>query len=271
MHFPESNTLISATYLPSDTVFMMSLFGLNQMWSEIENTIRDEMQNQGVGSFAGADLDPEIAVGLMVGLNYAEGIFEWMAGEATFAVMGGEPVPGSEPIIQFAGLIDFDDITSPESTVQDLGVFLILAGASFEPKDVGGMEAIIFGGPGNSGRRGLQPWLHGYIFYDDRMAIGTTEKTLLKIIDASNGEIESLDDSPVFTRLMEEMTGGEDFYLYLNVGELASLIGEYLDEADSDECYEEVASFIGPFKAFILGMDMGEQLNKTTMVITFER
>ena len=246
----------------------MSLFGLSQMLAEIEKAIKDEMQNQGTGLFAGTELNPEIAIGIMMGLNFAEGFFEWMTGETTFAVIGGEPVAGSEPIIQFAGLIDFDDIALPESMVQDLGVFLTLAEASFEPKDVGGMEAMILG---DGVIPGGEDYSLGYTFYDDRLAIGTTEKTLLKTIDANNGEIESLDDSPVFTRLMEEMTGGEDFYLYLNVGELASLIGEYLDEADSDEYQEEVAPFIGPLEAFILGMDMGEQLNKTTMVITFDR
>jgi hypothetical protein len=268
LNFPESNTLTSAAYLPSETVFMMSLFGLSQMWAEIEKTIRDEMQNQGTGLFAGTELNPELAVGIMMGLNFAEGFFEWMTGETTFAVIGGEPVAGSEPIIQFAGLIDFDDIALPESMVQDLSVFLTLAGASFEPKDVGGMEVMILGDgviPGGQG------YSLGYTFYEDRLAIGTTEKTLLKTIDASNGAIESLNDSPVFTRLMEEMAGGEDFFLYLNIGELASLIGEYLDEADGDEYQEEMAPFIDPLEAFILGLDMGEQFSKTTMVITFDR
>ena len=57
----------------------------------------------------------------------------------------------------------------------------------------------------------------------------------------------------------------------MNIGELAYLIGEYLDEADGDEHQEEVAPFIDPLEAFILGLDMGDQFSKTTMVITFER
>jgi len=67
------------------------------------------------------------------------------------------------------------------------------------------------------------------------------------------------------------MTGGEDFFLYLNIGELARLIGQYLDEAEGDEYQEEAAPFIDSLVAFILGLDVGEQFSKTTMVITFDR
>ena len=260
-----SNALTSTEYLPSDTLAFLSTTGVSEIWAQIREQLEDTLELPfGFDQLTG-DFEQE------TGLNLDTDIFGWMTGETAFAFLPSTFTLGSfgvveEALIRALAMIEFADRAAVGSALDKIINTLEDQGITFESVTIDGEEALLADLRDIFGNSDIQP---GYVILENHVVVGTTQQSIQLALDTRKGELQSLGDAPAFKRALGESTG-TDFVLYFNVGGIVDLILDNIDPSGQADYEEQVAPFLDPIEAFLLGVGADDELTTWTAVLTFE-
>ena len=205
------------------------------------------------------------------GLDVNTDIFGWMTGEAAFAFLPRTFTVGSfgfleEAFVHSLALIEFDDRTAVESALEKIVDAIQNRGISFESVTIDGEEALLADLREIFDTSDIEP---GYVILDNHVVVGTTRQSLQLAVDARAGELQSLSDAPAFKRALGE-SAGTDYVLYVNVSGIGDMILDTIEASTRADYEEQVAPFVDPIEAFLLGVGADDELTTWTAVLTFE-
>ena len=254
---PPSNSLGSAGLLPDDAMALISVTGLKEIWEEAED---------------GLDLRPEMrGFEASIGIDIDRDILGWMTGEVAIALLSNslsfdlyEGLPNAIPALAF---FEFSDYRDAEDALDNIVNALEDLGVPFDDVEIEGEEATMVD---LRGFLGENPYSPGFMFLGDYLVLGTTKDALRTVVEVQNGDEESLFDESEFSRVMEMAPEGKNASFFLNIKELREAIETPLEPVDRDSYRENVAPYVEPMRAFLVGAETNEETTTFTFVITIE-
>lgn len=252
------NSIGSAGLAPEDTVGLLSFVGTADAW----NRIKEELHERETSELDDilAEIEDEI------GIDLEEDIFGWMTGELAFAMR----LPGgvfTTDEIHANGYIEFDDKAKALSGMGKVRAAMEDAGIEFSEIDVEGVEAVLLDLGEDDLPVGLSP---GYLIMGRYVVIGTTLESLKGAVDALQGDIPTLRESSAFTRPLTAVGKAPEFMLYGNIARIVEAALDQADETALDEYADDVAPFLDPLEALLVGASLDEDLFTFSMVLTVE-
>ena len=108
----------------------------------------------------------------------------------------------------------------------------------------------------------------GYMFTDDLVAVGSTEDSLLRIVDTLDGEERPLSSNQKFKRLRSMAPDDSSIFVFADIASIFEMIVNAMPR-DAVRNYEnEVAPFLEPLDAFFLAGATTEDYMRLTWVLT---
>jgi hypothetical protein len=254
---PPVNSLGSAGLLPDDTMALISVTGLKEIWDETEDALDIGPTMGGFEAGIGIDIDRDI--------------LGWMTGEVAIALLSSSL--SSEPIFDFSSAIHalaffgFSDYRDAEDAMDNIVNALEDLGVRFDDVEIEGEEATMVDLRAFMGTTAYNP---GFIFLDNHLVLGTTQNALRTVVEVQNGDEDSLSDDSEFSRVMEMAPENKNAIFFLNLKEIIEAVETPMNPATRDSYRENVAPYIEPMRAFLVGGETNEAATTFTLIITIE-
>jgi len=254
--------------LPVDTLAMVSMVGLHELWNGLLDSIDDvdpyaaDAFNESLDSFedeVGFDLERdvidalsgEVAVALLPsdvgsGLFLEEGIFDWTI-EA----------------LLLAGVVDARSI---ENALEDLVDEMEDFDLDVRRKRLGGYEAMMV-------QFDQDMFIHtnydpGYVVTDDWMVVGSTSESLELFHDTLIGDSESLSDNDEFERMLGIVSYPPQFLLYADIRGILDSGEDALTSEMRSSYRREVEPYVENLSAFMVISSANSEESRATLVLT---
>ncbi len=253
-----ANSVGSAGRAPADTVALLSFVGVQEAWERV----RDE-----VGDLPDIDLDEVFdEIETEIGVDVDQDIFGWMTGELAFAMLLPEGVSFSTDEIHANVYVESDDRAKALSSLEKIQAALEDGGVEFQVVDMEGTDAVVVDLGDEEGLPNLTP---GYVVLEDYVVIGTTLVSLQQAIEAERGDIPSLRETSAFSRPLAAAGNSTDLMIYGDIRRIVKEVLDQLDETDLEQYGDTADPFVEPLEAFLLGVEVEEDLVTFSMVVTF--
>lgn len=246
----------------------MTRTGIQELWDDVKRELESVDQpgfdyREGIREFereTGVDLEGDI--------------IGWITGEIAFALLPSEfqfnrfgDVEGA--LIHAIGLLEFDDLSEVEDALENVTTALEREGVVFEEVRIKGLDAVI-----------AEPLLPGefidnfeyepgYLITGRRLVVGSTRESLEQAVDAVDGTIPTLAESPEYIRIIAEAGDGLDFLFYANIPEIIDLVLDAAGPAAEDTYEDDVRPYVDPLESFLFGVNFSEALTTWTTILTF--
>ena len=254
--------------LPVDTLAMVSMVGLHELWNGLLDSIDDvdpyaaDAFNESLDSFedeVGFDLERdvidalsgEVAVALLPsdvgsGLFLEEGIFDWTI-EA----------------LLLAGVVDARSI---ENALEDLVDEMEDFDLDVRRKRLGGYEAMMV-------QFDQDMFIHtnydpGYVVTNDWMVVGSTSESLELFHDTLIGDSEPLSDNDEFERMLGIVSYHPQFLLYADIRGILDLGEDALTSEMRSSYRREVEPYVENLSAFMVISSANSEESRATLILT---
>jgi len=244
----------SPAIVPGDALLFASAHDANAYWEEIRSLIADNWDDL----VQGMELPPALAGALgdfdslmlyirsMLGINIDEGIFGWMTGECSIALLSLPTIPyddgyGEQPEIpDILIMLEVEDTDEVDGYLNDLidglsnQMLQMIIGGNFDlsttETEIGGVDATLFTNDAIDEAGASPGWLFLDVDSTHYLVIGTTENALAAAVDASQDDVPSLDEDGMYQGVQSLLPDAVLSLGYLNLAELSRVVFSQIDE-----------------------------------------
>jgi hypothetical protein len=254
--------------LPEDTLFLMAAAGGNQVWEQFRESLED------TNEFGSRELDDLLAeLEDSTGIDLERDVIEELNGYMAMALLPSDfrfdeyfevLESGTIELVFLADLVETSGLKSlAEDLMETFEEELDLAIRSNTSRQYE-VVTLDLKNLGEAAER-FSP---GYMFTDDLVAVGSTEDSLLRIVDTLDGEERPLSSNQKFKRLRSMAPDDSSIFVFADIASIVEMIVNAMPR-DAVRNYEnEVAPFLEPLDAFFLAGATTEDYMRLTWVLT---
>ena len=202
------------------------------------------------------------------GIDLEKDFFDYLGGQLIVSVREFNFLRSSNPdeyAVDAVAVLSYvyDNEEDLRGTLDDVGALIETLGIDEDSVDVGAEEnAVVFDVENWTGDA---PYSPGWVLHDGYLTIGTTEDALASIVEAQNGDIETLNDVTEYKRVIGHLPNGVQGVFFVNLQPVIKQMEGYDIGVDDDQpgLLEESLS------AVALGYVTDAELSRVTFAITF--
>ena len=202
------------------------------------------------------------------GIDLEKDFFDFLGGQLIVSVREFDferSIDPEEYAVDAAAVLSYvpDNEEDLRDTMDDVGALIETLGIDEDSADVGAEEdAVVFD---VENWMGDTPYSPGWVLHDGYLTIGTTEDALVSIVEAQNGDIETLNDVTEYKRVVGHLPDGVQGLLFVNLRPVVNQL-QSGDFDMTDDLSELLEDSLG---AVALGYLAGEELSRVTYAVTF--
>ena len=286
-----TNSLASSRLLPSDTFAFVS-FALGPDL----DPLREQLADQRIPDL-GSDVYDALSLGLglpidedasfsdvldvlldrfrgATGLDLERDFLSWMTGEFSFAWLSTDlqafsTDPDTEA--QEAALLIQFDTEERDKVLGTMDEVIDLLEGSLPVQRIevsyGGGQGVVLDIRELAATTAYRP---GYLALDDHLIVATTVDALKLVASISQNQGDALVNEPEYSRLLKEVSGTRDAFIYVNIRGIIEAAVETLDGDSLREYRENAEPFIGPLRAILMTSDTREEVSSFSILLTVE-
>jgi hypothetical protein len=255
--YPPANALGSADLLPEGSPALLSLTGLQETWTGLEEALDLRSTALGFELASGIDIDRDI--------------LGWMTGEVAIALLpnnfSSDLFGDLQNAVHALAFFEYTDYRDAEDALGSIVDALEDLGVPFDDVEIEGDEATMVDLRGFLGETDYRP---GFMLLDDFVVLGTTKEALRTALEVRNGDEDSLSSESEFRRVTDMAPAGKNALFFLNIKEARDAFVASLDPAERDQFREDIAPYVEPLRASLVGAETNEQTTTFTIVLTIE-
>ena len=256
--------------LPQDTLFMVAAAGGKEGWEQLRESLED------TDGDVSQQLDQWLAeLKEISGIDLEQDVIEELNGYMALALLPSEfqfdeNLEGLESgTIEVVLLADLDDTLGLRTVAEDL---METVREEYEldlPRTTSGKYEIVTLDLSSLGEEtaGFNP---GYVFSDNLVALGSTEQSLLKIVNTITGGEQPLSSDEEFDRLSKMAPEDASAFIYADIAGIVAMMVDAMPSDAAAEYDRDVAPFVEPFSAFFLAAAATEEFNQYTLILTVQ-
>ncbi len=264
----DSTRVRSHEVLPVDTILMVSMVGLHELWDGFLDSIED------VDPYA-ADAFYEFLDSFEdeVGVDLERDVIDALSGEVAVAVLPSDVSSGfffeegefdwTIEALLLAGVVDAGSI---EDALEDLVDEMEAFDLDVRRKSLGGYEAVMV--QLDQDMLMQTDYDPGYVVTDEWMVVGSTSESLKLFHDTLIGDSESLNDNDEFQRMLGIVSYPPQFLLYADIRGVLDMAEDALTSEMRSSYRREVEPSVENLSAFMAISSANSEESRATVVLT---
>jgi hypothetical protein len=256
-----SNPVAATEYLPGDTLALLSVGGIPELWEQIKEQIDADLLASEDASFDELVQD----INGQVGFDIERDLIQWMTGEVALAVLPSN-FSGDIPVVHVVALAEFNDRSATESALENIITSLEEQGLDIDQVNLAGLEAVTI----DLDQADVGDYEPGYFLSDSHVVFGATRESLELAAKANADEIESLSQNPAFRRAREEIDGELDYLVYASIKGIVKASLDAVSATERAEYQDEASPFVDPLGTILIGGGSNEDITTFTLILTFD-
>ena len=262
--FGSDNRLRSPGVLPADTLALLSVVGVDRAWEEARDSLEDldpytwEEFEEFLDDFKDeTDVDLE------------RDVIDEMSGEVALALLPSDLSFLADDFDEFdvVEALFLVGVEDPEGILDALEEFADLMedeGIDVDRDSLGGYELVTMR-PDAYDFRAYEP---GYIVTEEWAVAGSNIDGLEAFYDAASGDVETLDSTPAFERVIGLAPDPLHFLIYADIAGIVEMVEDALDDETRSDYRRDVEPFVEQLGTILMAGSMTDDEMRFSVILT---